>query len=102
MDEHELMFHYKTYFTTLTYYNTILQDGFPVVRTSKETISNLVSAPIYVSGKFVEKTKVMLNLALINQMSGLSILIYLDISILISLENNLESVLVIKIYFWSG
>ncbi|RXG69585.1 hypothetical protein Avbf_06347 [Armadillidium vulgare] len=58
MDEHELMFHYKTYFTTLTYYNTILQDGFPVVRTSKETISNLVSAPIYVSGKFVEKTKI--------------------------------------------
>ncbi|XP_064091786.1 mucin-3B-like isoform X2 [Macrobrachium nipponense] len=48
----------NTYFTTYTYYNTLLAANKPFVITSKQTVENIVTVPIPDNGNFIERTEV--------------------------------------------
>ncbi|XP_066989260.1 uncharacterized protein [Macrobrachium rosenbergii] len=48
----------NTYFTTYTYYNTLLAANKPFVITSKQTVENVVTVPIPDNGNFIERTEV--------------------------------------------
>lgn len=48
----------NTYFTTYTYYNTLLAGNKPFVITSKQTLENIVTVPIPQAGNFIERTEV--------------------------------------------
>ncbi|CAL4068672.1 unnamed protein product [Meganyctiphanes norvegica] len=47
-----------TYFTTYTYYNTLLAADRPFVITSKEIKENVITIPLSSSGNFIERTQV--------------------------------------------
>lgn len=47
-----------TYFTTYTYYNTLMAANKPFVITSKKTVDNVVTVPIPDAGNFIERTEV--------------------------------------------
>ncbi|XP_069993733.1 mucin-17 isoform X1 [Penaeus vannamei] len=51
-------FQTNTYFTTYTYYNTILAGNRPFVITSKQTVQNVVTVPLPDTGSFIERTEV--------------------------------------------
>ena len=51
-----------TYFTTFTYYNTLLAGGRPFVVTSKETTSNIITVPFPQFGNYIERTQVTNNM----------------------------------------
>lgn len=48
----------NTYFTTYTYYNTLLAGNKPFVITSKQTLENVVTVPLPHTGNFIEHTEV--------------------------------------------
>ncbi|XP_042871523.1 mucin-17-like isoform X5 [Penaeus japonicus] len=51
-------FQTNTYFTTYTYYNTLLAGNRPFVITSKQTVQNVVTVPLPDAGSFIERTEV--------------------------------------------
>ncbi|XP_071522973.1 LOW QUALITY PROTEIN: uncharacterized protein [Panulirus ornatus] len=48
----------NTYFTTYTFYNTLLAGNKPFVITSKQTVENVVTVPLPEVGNFIERTEV--------------------------------------------